>query len=299
MQAQEIAEETQVSTHPIVSSAEWVTARKSLLALRGPARSMSLSSDDEGMVVDEMMAADAPSVSGALSDRQPATTREPPPPPPPLPAPVPVLSQRPESGAGRAISILMLLSALSLGGYAVWLYVLHPPGQPAVVQTPTPKARASAAVLSPAAITSARAGEADAAAEKISHGQELLAKGDAKGALDAFKDALKTGTAVARSVLSHMSIAIEEPSGPCKLTGISRPRPYSIELPVSRPSLLHSSAGTVFAWIDNHQDPKKKQAYAVLLDDALRRTATEVPLTPEVSDARQAQLLPAGDKYVL
>jgi len=126
-----------------------------------------------------------------------------------------------------------------------------------------------------------------------------LAKGDGKGALDAFKDALKTGTAVARSVLSHMSVAIEEPSGPCKLTGISRPRPYSIELPVSRPSLLHSSAGTVFVWIDNHQDPKKKQAYAVLLDDALRRTAGEVPLTPEVSDARQAQLLPAGDKYVL
>ncbi len=275
------------------------TLAKSLLPHRGPARSVSLSSDDEGMVVDEMMAAEPSAVSDARSDRLPATRREPPPPPPPLPPPVAVPSQRPESGTGRAISILMLLSALSLGGYAVWLYVLHPPGQAPVVQAPAPKLHTSAVALSPAAITSARAAEADAAAEKIARGQELLAKGDGKGALDAFKEALKTGTAVARSVLSHMSVSIEEPSGPCKLTGISRPRPYSIELPVSRPSLLHSSAGTVFVWIDNHQDAKKKQAYAVLLDDALRRTATEVPLTPEVSDARQAQLLPAGDKYVL
>jgi serine/threonine protein kinase len=273
------------------------TLAKSLLPHRGPARSVSLSSDDEGTVVDEMMAAEVSPVSGPLADRQPATTREPPP-PPPLAAPGGA-SLRPESGAGRAISILMLISALSLGGYAVWLYVLHPPGQPQIVRTVAPKPPASGVAVNPAAAVSARAAEADASAAKIAHAQELLASGDGKGALDAFKDALKGGTAVARSVLSHMQVAIEEPSGPCKLTGISRPRPYAIELPVSRPSLLHSSAGTVFVWIDNHQDPKKKQAYAVLLDDALRRIAAEVSLTPEVSSARQAQLVPAGEKYVL
>jgi len=209
---------------------------------------------------------------------------------------------RPESRSGRAISVLLLLSALSLGAYAVWLYVLHPPGQPAVVRTTLPKPRAtSSAPASPPGVGSAaRAAEAEAYATKISHAQELLASGDGKGALDAFKDAMKGGAAVARSVLSHMSTAIEEPSGPCKLTGIGRPRPYSIEVPpISRPTLLHSSAGTVFVWIDNHQDPKKKQAYAVLLDSALRRTSPEVPLTPEVTSARQVQLVPAGERFVL
>ncbi len=278
---------------------------KSLLSGRGgQVRAMSLSSDDEGMVVDELMAGEAPPVSGPLTDRLPPTVREsghsPPPPPPPIPLAPPVPSQRPESRTGRAISALLLLSALSLGAYAIWLYVLHPPGTPQVVRTPnTPKAKSTASAVSPAAASAARAAEADAYAQKISHAQELLAAGDGKGALDAFKDAMKGGAAVARSVLSHMQIAIEEPSGPCKLTGISRPRPYTIETPVSRPTLMHSSAGTVFVWIDNHQDAKKKQAYAVLLDDALRRTSPEISLTPEATSARQAQLVAAGEKFAL
>ncbi|MEI9941664.1 MAG: serine/threonine-protein kinase [Pseudomonadota bacterium] len=280
---------------------------RALLGGRGPARAMSLSSDDEGMVVDELMAGEpAAPISGPLTERAPPSPPRPAPPSAPIPlltpAAAPVASLRPESRTGRAISLLLLLSALSLGAYAVWLYVLHPPGQPAVVRTTLPKPRptSSALPLSPAAASAARAAEAEAYAMKISHAQELLANGDGKGSLDAFKDALKGGAAVARSVLSHMSTAIEEPSGPCKLTGISRPRPYSIEVPpMSRPTLLHSSAGTVFVWIDNHQDPKKKQAYAVLLDDALRRTSSEVPLTPEVSSARQVQLVPAGERFVL
>jgi hypothetical protein len=192
----------------------------------------------------------------------------------------------------------MLLSALSLGAYAIWLYVLHPPGQPTVVHNPTPKPKGSASAA-PVVTSGPRAVETDAYATKIAHAQELLAGGDGKGALDAFKDAMKGGASVARSVYSHMSVAIEEPSGPCKLTGVSRPRPYSIELPVSRPTLLHSSAGTVFVWVDNHQDPKKRQAYAVLLDDALRRTSPDIPVTPEAYSARQVQLIPAGDKFVL
>ena len=272
---------------------------KALLGGRGQVRAMSLSSDDEGMVVDELMANEAPPISGPATYRSPPGPFEAPPAPVPPPAPVAVPSQRPESGSGRAISALLLLSALSLGAYAVWLYVLHPPGQPQVVRTPTPKAHTTGSAASPAAASAARAAEAEAYATKISHGQELLASGDGKGALDVFKDSMKGGAPVARSVLSHMSVAIEEPSGPCKLTGISRPRPYSIEVPVSRPTLQHSSAGTVFAWIDNHQDAKKKQAYAVLLDDALRRTSPEVSLTPEASSARQVQLLPSGDKFVL
>lgn len=276
---------------------------KSLLGARGPQRSVSLSSDDEGMVVDELMAAPALD-TGPATERAPASPRPAPESqlsaaPIPLTNPSPQLSQRPESGAGRAISVLLLLSALGLGAYAIWLYVLHPPGQQKTVQPVTPKAKPTAQPITPAAASAARAAETEAYSQKISRGQELLASGDGKASLEVFKDALKGGAAVARSVLSHMSVAIEEPSGPCKLTGISRPRPYLIDVPVSRPTLLHSSEGTVFVWIDNHVDPKKRQAYGVLLDDALRRTSAEVPLTPEASSARQAQLLPAGDKHAL
>ncbi|HWZ91219.1 MAG TPA: serine/threonine-protein kinase [Polyangiaceae bacterium] len=280
---------------------------KALAPSRGQARSMSLSSDDEGMVVDELMASDVSPASSPRADKLPVTERAvvapvpvaPPPPPPPLARPAPVLSERPERTSGRAISVLMLVSALSLGAYAIWLYALHPPGQVPVVHGVMPTKPHGSSSASPVVVSGPRPVETDAYALKIAHAQELLASGDGKGALDAFKDAMKGGASVARSVLSHMSVAIEEPSGPCKLTGISRPRPYSIELPVSRPTLLHSSAGTVFVWIDNHQDAKKRQAYAVLLDDALRRTSPEIPVTPEVWSARQVQLLPAGDKFVL
>src|SRR5450432_3973235 len=279
---------------------------KALVPSRSPARSMSLSSDDEGMVVDELMAGEGQPAASPGPEKLPTTERAPaaspptpPPPPPPLARPAPVMSERPERGSGRAISVLMLVSALSLGAYAVWLYALHPPGQPAVVHGAAPVKPHASSSASPVVTTGPRAVETDPYALKIAHAQELLATGDGKGALDAFKDAMKGGASVARSVLSHMSVAIEEPSGPCKLTGISRPRPYSIELPVSRPTLLHSSAGTVFVWIDNHQDAKKRQAYAVLLDDALRRTSQDIPVAPEVSSARQVQLLPAGDKFAL
>ena len=278
---------------------------RALLSSRAAGRAMSLSSDDEGMVVDELMASETVPVVGPVTERAPGGAREsrhsaaPLPPSVPLLLTAPLPSQRPESSTGRAISALLLLSALSLGAYAIWLYVLHPPSTPQIVRSATPKLKSTASAISPAAVSAARAAEAEAYAQKISHAQELLASGDGKGALDAFKDAMKGGAAVARSVLSHMQIAIEEPSGPCKLTGISRPRPYAIEAPVSRPTLMHSSAGTVFVWIDNHQDPKKKQAYAVLLDDALRRTSPEVSLTPEASSTRQAQLLAAGDNFAL
>ncbi|HEX3777985.1 MAG TPA: serine/threonine-protein kinase [Polyangiaceae bacterium] len=281
---------------------------RALTPNRAPARSMSISSDDEGMVVDELIASETFPVSDPRASNSPPTTREmpaaplpaPPPPPAPIARPAPVLSERPERGSGRAISILMLVSALSLGAYAVWLYALHPPSQPTIVHSSTPAKPHASGTAPTAAVTSGpRPVETDAYALKLGHAQELLASGDSKDALEAFKDAVKGNAPVARSVLSHMSIAIEEPSGPCKLTGISRPRPYSIDLPVSRPTLLHSSAGTVFVWIDNHQDAKKRQAYAVLLDDALRRTTPEVSLTPEASSARQAQLIAAGDKFIL
>jgi serine/threonine-protein kinase len=279
------------------------TLGKALLAGIVPGRNATLSSADEGMQIDALISSEAPMISGPVTTKEPLA--------PSLPEP-PVLgaspgtttaqggvSMRPEPGSGRAISTLLLLSALSLGAYAVWMYVLHPPGAaPTTVHPLQPKVAPSAsAVVDKGA---PRPVESDAYALKIASAQELLAQGQPKPALDAFKDAMRMGGApVARSVLSHASLAIEEPSGPCTLTGISRPRPYSIELPVSRPTMVHTGAGNVFVWIDNHQDAKKRQAYGVLLDDSLRRTTPDIPVTPEATSVRTAQLLAVGSELVL
>src|SRR6188768_1564676 len=179
---------------------------RALLGGRGPARGVSLSSDDEGLVVDELIANETQLPhNGPMTERAPPGPPEPPPPPPePAPAALdasaaplaPVASLRPESGAARAISVLLLLSALSLGAYVVWLYVLHPPASPTVVHAPPSKPRATSSAAPPvstAATSSARATEAEAYATKIAHAQELLASGDGKGSLEIFKEAMKSG----------------------------------------------------------------------------------------------------------
>jgi len=44
--------------------------------------------------------------------------------------------------------------------------------------------------------------------------------------------------------------------------------------------------------VDTHVDPKKRQAHAVLLDNAMRRASEPVPITPEASSIRTLQLMP-------
>jgi len=130
--------------------------------------------------------------------------------------------------------------------------------------------------------------------------QSLFAK-DPTGALEKWKatDALGTPSP-ARSLLSHASVAVEEATrGGCKVVAIARPRPYPIEQPASVPALIRTSEGALLAWVDNHADPKRRQAHVLLLDDALRRGGDPLAITPEASNVQDLELYQFGDKVTL
>ena len=215
-----------------------------------------------------------------------------------------VLSTEPpaaRSSSLRAISVLMVLSALALGGYATWLYVLHPPGKPALRPQPAPLRSAASArpsKVQPKSEPMMTDSESEPYARKLAEGQELLAK-DPALALDAFRTALKDGgMPAARSLLSHAQIAIDE-KGKCRLTGISRPRPFQIETAVSAPAIAMTTKGPVVGWVDNHHDPRRRQVFTVLLDASLRRISLPIDVTPEAQNVREFQLISLGDRLVV
>jgi serine/threonine-protein kinase len=254
---------------------------------------------------------DAESEGRASPDRPVARAEEPsghdPSSPPPGAREPMVLSTEPpaaRSGSLRAVSVLMVLAAAALGGYATWLYLLHPPGKPAErpaaqsVPRATPSVRPSSKKAPKQEPTGMTDVEDEAYAKKISEAQELLLKEPAR-AVDAFRAAFQDGAKpAARSLLSHASVAVEEASK-CKVTGVSRPRPFQLDVPVSRPSIAFTSHGPVFSWVDNHQDPKRRQAFTVLLDAAMRRITAPISVTPEAQNVRQYELLQVGDKLAL
>ena len=97
-------------------------------------RAISLSSHNEGLVVDELIAKtdNGPSyIAGTgvpMPDAQPATVR-PLEPAPQVTASASLGPASAEASSGKAISILLFVALVCLGGYAAWLYVLHPPGK--------------------------------------------------------------------------------------------------------------------------------------------------------------------------
>jgi eukaryotic-like serine/threonine-protein kinase len=206
----------------------------------------------------------------------------------------------PPSGTGTGAFVwLIALAAAALGGYALWLYVLNPPGQPS-----------ANAALAEADDTSEGEGEAngkrpvpaevDPFALQIGSGQDWLSKGNIDNASKMFKEAFKTaGSEVARGLLLQTSAVQEAEAGPCKLTGIGRPRPFEIVSAASRPTLALTERGLVFGWIDSHEDKTKKQGYTTLLDNLLRRVAPARLVTPETSSARYVQLTPIEDKLAV
>lgn len=215
-----------------------------------------------------------------------------------------VLSTEPpavKSGSLRAVSVLMVLAALALGGYATWLYVLHPPGKPAT-KPPTFAARPATSVHpkrpAPKPEPVMTDVESEPYAKKIAEAQELM-RSDPARAIETFRAAFQDGSMpAARSLLSHATIAVEEKSK-CRVTGISRPRPFQIDVPVSRPSIVVTAKGPVVAWVDNHQDPRRRQVFSVLLDSALRRISLPIDVTPEGTSVRQFELVPTGEHLAL
>jgi serine/threonine-protein kinase len=195
----------------------------------------------------------------------------------------------------RAVSALMVVAALALGGYAAWLYVLHPPGKAAAPAPSTTAPRPKRVAQRETKVADVKsAGYVEALAEA----QGLLAT-EPKRALEVFKAAFDKGNMpAARSLLTQASVALEE-GGPCQVTALGRPRPVEIEVPVSRPAIVTTSQGAVMSWVDNHLDMRRRQAFTVQLDPALRRLAPPIAVTPEAHNVRQPQLVRAGDKLAL
>src|SRR6185503_14222536 len=119
----------------------------------------------------------------------------------------------------------------------------------------------------------------------LGEAQTLFGK-NPKKSLERFKEAYAMGSAApARSLLSHATVAVEEAAAKgCRVTAIARPRPYSIEQAVSAPGLVHTAEGALLTWVDNHADPRRRQGYAVLLDEALRRRGPPLAVTPEATN---------------
>lgn len=282
---------------------------KALTPSAPSARGISLSSDHEGMVVDELMAKSdrPPKPIDGVGDAQPPTVRA-----VPEPGAVPTSSARPprtqspsaEGSSGKAISILMFVALVCLGGYAAWLYVLHPPGKSNAATASSSKTGGVGSASSKSAKSAGKSGEnseSEAFAKLLFEAQDSLTNSSPKEALERFKAAFAAGSQPpARSLLSQATVVVEEGGGACRVDALARPRPFGISEPSSRPTIVKSDRGILYGWIDTHVDAKRRQAHVVLLDNAMRRVSEPAAVTPEASSVRGAQLVPfAGGAALL
>ncbi len=249
-----------------------------------------LQSEVEGSLVDALMDGrplpQSPSmvanmVSGRVS----------PSPPIPVVAPQVEPSIPPPRRGAAAAGWLVLFSLLALGGYAAWLFLLHPASQGSHAETNASKPMASGS----AAASNARPpAEASPFAAAVSDAQALLRDGRTEAAVAKLKQAqaIDGGKVVGQALLAHTEIALEKNQGPCRLVGIGRPRPFDVVDPASQPTLVSSAAGPLVAWSDSHQDVRRRASFVSVLDDALRRVSpTPINFTPEANSAVQPTLL--------
>jgi eukaryotic-like serine/threonine-protein kinase len=260
-------------------------------------RQSSAPSAEESALVDQLMIASPPSATPAAAAQESRGSRTAEIPPDQV---VPV-QPAPPASPWRAVSSLLALAVVALGGYAVWLYLLHPPNP--VASNPgltAPPSASSAAEPAASAPDYSKPLETEGFAKKISQAQALLRDGKRDESLSAFKDAFNQGgSGVARGLLNHAAVVVPNSDGKCKATGLGRPRPFDRVTPTSRPTVVSSKSGTVIAWVDNDQDAARRQAFTVLVDDALRRVSPARLVTPEATSVRMPQLRSVGDAMVL
>jgi serine/threonine-protein kinase len=132
----------------------------------------------------------------------------------------------------------------------------------------------------------------------IEEGQQLLAGGDADGALRKFKEASDAGAgAVAKSFLDQVKLGAAT-TGPCKMVAFSHPRlGYGGNL--GRPAVAVTSKGAVVAWTDDHEQPGHDHVYSVLLDASGRPSSRPRDLTPEADYAMRPSLTAVDDRVLL
>lgn len=197
-------------------------------------------------------------------------------------------------GPLRAVVWLTLGVAATMLGYAYYVFALHPDElvlENAVAATGSERSGAAASVS---------LAERGPGADAIAKAQSLLRADQPTEALSVFADARGENPNIAGSLIQHAKVAIEEAdNGPCRLAGIGRPRPFEVSGPASHPLIQQGPSGVLVGWTDLHQDPRRRNVYLTLLDDALRRTGTVRNVTPEASAAVQPSLLPITDGYLV
>jgi eukaryotic-like serine/threonine-protein kinase len=201
----------------------------------------------------------------------------------------------PSANAGRAIIWFVGIACIAFAGYVGWLYLRGGDGQILAMESDSPNGPSTgdhAAPLEPA--------EKGPGAELIGRGQTLLRADKDDEAFQAFEAARGENPNVAGSLLNHSKVAREEnETGPCDLTGIGRPRPFEVAAPASHARITLSKDGFLAAWTDAHQDERRRNVYAALLDDALRRVGPVRNVTPEASSAIEPSFIPMADGYAV
>jgi len=247
----------------------------------------------------------AEAVAPAATDDSEPAPRSPRPPPsatdlPPTAGPdAPPLS-RPQggSGAGRVLVSALAVAGVVVAGWLAYVRVFHPAAPaPAPTASFAPPAPSSAAVADSAPPPPPPM-ELPKWMGPIEEGQQLLASGDADGALRKFKEAGDTGGgAIAKSFQEQVKLGAAT-MGPCKLSAFSHPR-LGYGGPVGRPAVAATSKGAVVAWTDDHEQPGHDHVYSVLVDASGRPTTRARDLTPEADYAMRPALLAVDDRVAL
>jgi len=199
------------------------------------------------------------------------------------------------AGAGRAIIWFVGAACVAFAGYVGWLYWRGGDGASLAHESAVEEAgRASA---TPSSLEPAERGPG---AELINRGQALLRAGKDEEAIQAFEAARGETPNIAGSLINHSKVALEEgDAGPCSLNGIGRPRPFEVIAPASHARVTLGKDGFLAAWTDAHQDERRRNVYATLLDDSLRRVGPVRNVTPEATQAIEPSFIPMSDGYAV
>lgn len=205
--------------------------------------------------------------------------------------------QRPR-GPGLAIAILLTASALALGGYGAWFYVLHPPDRG--------RAAHSGPYMPPPALSTDPSrrdfAETEPYALEIATAQQRLAKGEPAVAVQLFKAAFDTSqNNAARSFYNQAEIMDENtPDAPCHITALGRPRPFAGRPDASSiPTLALGTTGVVTGWAESDPQTRRRYGYTALLDAQLRRVGPVVTVTPETKLVQQPTFHPFDEGLAL
>ncbi len=209
-----------------------------------------------------------------------------------------------KSGASRVVLALLGVAVLGGAGVAGWMNRPRPAHQPVPAPSAPPVASVTASAR-PVASASARAvPEALPPGPKwaatVAEAQAKIAAGQLDDAAKRLKDAFDNGGAAAPRNLSEHLSAFVQGKGTCKLTALSRLRPYTtIGGNVMRPLVLRTKAGTLAIYADDHEGGGRIHAYATLLDSSLRPAALPIDLTPEAETVTRLDARAVGDQIAL